>query len=168
MALKPLQVVTRAGEIASTLCVGAMAVFYTAEVIGRYVFASPLNWSGDVSSYLLVVCVFLMLPQVTLAGAHVTVGFLEDRMAPGSRRRYIKFVWRCCGVFCLITAAFVGWECARQFTEHVLTTQATDIPKWWLSAVAAIGLFLAACQFLLARNAGTSTESEPIPSEKQS
>ena len=163
--MKPLDALTRAGDVAATLCVAAMAVFYTLEVIGRYAFASPLNWSGDVSSYLLLACVFLMLPRVTLAGAHVTVTFIEDRMGPELRRRYVRALWRCCGVLCLITAAFVGWECLRQFNEDVLTNQATSIPRWWLSAIATIGLLIAALQFLFARNAGANTEATVEPGE---
>ena len=163
--MKLLSALTRAGEFAAALCVGAMAVFYTLEVIGRYAFAAPLNWSGDVSSYLLLACVFLMLPRVTLAGAHVTVTFLEDQMKSGLRRRYVVAIWRCCGVLCLVTAGFVAWECARQFNEDVLTNQATSIPRWWLSAIAVIGLVLAALQFLLARNAGANAGSEPKPGE---
>ena len=163
--MKVLDALTRAGEFAATLCVAAMAVFYTLEVIGRYAFNAPLNWSGDVSSYLLLACVFMMLPRVTLAGAHVTVTFLEERMAPAARRRYVAALWRCCGVLCLITAGFVAWECARQFNEDVLTNQATSIPRWWLSAIATLGLVIAALQFLLARNAGAGTEAEAEPDE---
>ena len=164
--MKFLDGVTRAGEAVAAVCVGAMAVFYTLEVVGRYAFASPLNWSGDVSSYLLLACVFLMLPRVTQAGLHVTVTFLEDRLPPALRKRYAVALSRCCGVFCLIAAAFVTWECMRQFREDVLTTQATSIPRWWLAAVAAAGLFVAAIHFLLARKAGV--EDDAVQVERQS
>ena len=55
-ALWALRLATNAGAFIGALCIGATAVFYTAEVVARYFFNAPLNWSGDISSYLLLTC----------------------------------------------------------------------------------------------------------------
>jgi C4-dicarboxylate transporter, DctQ subunit len=157
--LRMLRWITDAGAAIGALCIGAMALFYTAEVIARYFFNAPLNWSGDVSSYLLLTCVFLVLPKVTMEVGHVAVAFVQERLAPRMRERYEGILSRLTGVFCLVTALFVGAECLRQFREGVLTSQATQIPKWMLAAVACVGLLLAAIHFLLPGRALASTSS---------
>jgi len=144
-----LRRLTEAGAFLGALAIGAMALFYTAEVVARYFLNAPLNWSGDVSSYLLLACLFLVLPKVTMEGGHVAVSFVQERMGERARRAYENVLSRLTGLFCLVTTYFVAVEGLRQFREGVLTPQATQIPKWWLSAVACLGLFVAALHFLL-------------------
>lgn len=148
-----LRRITDAGAVVGALCIGAMALFYSAEVVARYFFNAPLNWSGDVSSYLLLVCLFSVLPKVTMAAGHVAVSFVQERLSAPARHRYEQVLSRLTGVFCLITAYLVGAECVRQFREGVLTSQATQISKWWLAAAACAGFLLAAIHFLRARRA---------------
>ncbi|MGH6628508.1 MAG: TRAP transporter small permease, partial [Burkholderiales bacterium] len=133
---------------ASACCVAVVALAYSAEVVARYFFNSPLNWSGDISSYLLLACVFLALPKVTSEAGHVAVSVIQDRLGPEGSLRYGRAVSRLTGVFCLITAYFVAMEGLRQFNEHVLSSQSTQIPKWWLAALACFGLASAALHFL--------------------
>jgi TRAP-type C4-dicarboxylate transport system permease small subunit len=149
-----------AGAALGALCIAAMALFYTAEVVARYFFSSPLNWSGDISSYLLLACVFLVLPKVTTDAGHVAVSFVQERMGPATRRRYERVLSRLTGVFCLITAYFVAAESLRQFRESVLTSQATQVPKWWLSALACLGLAMAAIHFLFPRRTASSADED--------
>ncbi len=146
-----LRRITDAGAFIGALCIGAMALFYTAEVVARYVFGAPLNWSGDVSSYLLLVCLFAVLPKITMESGHVAVAFVQERMSAPVRQRYERVLSLLTGLFCLVTAYFVGAECVRQFQEGVLTSQATQISKWWLAAVACAGFLLAAIHFLRAQ-----------------
>ncbi len=145
---RALRGLTDAGAMAGALCIGLMAAFYTAEVIARYFFDAPLNWSGDVSSYLLLACLFLVFPKVTMDAGHVAVSFMQEYMAAATRARYERMLSRLAGIFCLVTAYFVGAECLRQFQEGVLTSQATTIPKWWLAAIACAGFLFAALHFL--------------------
>ena len=157
--MSSLRRLTDAGAVAGALCIGAMAVLYTAEVIARYIFSAPLNWSGDVSSYLLLACVFLVFPKVTMEAGHVAVSFVQERMSASARERYERIVSRVTGVFCLVTAVFTSAECMRQFREGVLTSQATQISKWWLAAIACVGLLVAAIHFLLARRGPASPDA---------
>ncbi|MGH8135052.1 MAG: hypothetical protein ACRER4_01795, partial [Steroidobacteraceae bacterium] len=71
-----------------------------------------------------------------------------DRLGPEGRLRYERAVSRLTGMFCLITAYFVATEGWRQFNEHVLSSQSTQIPRWWLAALACFGLASAALHFL--------------------
>ena len=72
------------GAAIAALCVAATACIYTAEVVGRYFLDAPLNWSGDVSSYLLCACTFLALPKVTRANGHVAIGYFLEQITAGA------------------------------------------------------------------------------------
>src|SRR5262245_41833998 len=85
----------------AALCVAAMALAYCAEVLARHFFSAPLNWSGDLSSYLLCACGFLALPKVTRDGAHVAVSLLVEMMGPQARRRYTRVLWYLTAAVCL-------------------------------------------------------------------
>ena len=134
----------------STLSIAAMTLAYSAEVVARYVFKAPLNWSGDVSSYLLLCCVFLALPEVTRSGQHVAVSFVEDRLHDERvRSRYSGLLARGTGLALVVMVVFVALEGLRQYDAHILTSQSTQIPKWLLSCVASLGLASAALHLLL-------------------
>lgn len=129
---------------AAAVGVGVMAVAYCAEVVARYLLGSPLNWSGDLSSYLLCACGFLALPKVTGDGAHIAVTFLVERASGAKRARYENAVRMLTGLVCTAVACIIGIEGLRLFNEHVLTSNANQIPKWWLAAFAFYGLSSAA------------------------
>jgi len=142
---------TEAGARVATVCVALMAVAYTAEVVARYFFSAPLNWSGDLSGYLLCFSVFLALPKVTADRAHVAVSLIIEVMHANARRRYLRVLWYITAVVCAFVTYFIAVEGLRQFNEHVLTSAANQIPKWWISAIACYGLASAALHLLYAQ-----------------
>jgi TRAP-type C4-dicarboxylate transport system permease small subunit len=131
---------TELGAAIASLCVAATAIIYTAEVVARYFFNDPLNWSGDVSSYLLCVTAFLALPKVTRESGHVAITYFLERADEAGRARYVRALQQITGLVCLATAVFIAVEGAQLFDEGVLTTQATQIPKWLIAAFACFGL----------------------------
>ena len=141
---------SEAGARVATLCVAVMAVAYTGEVMARYFFAAPLNWSGDLSGYLLCVAVFLALPKVTADRAHVAVSLLIEVLHGRTRRIYLRALWWVTAVVCAFITYFIGVEGVRQFEENILTSAANQIPKWWISAFACYGLASAALHLLYA------------------
>jgi TRAP-type C4-dicarboxylate transport system permease small subunit len=143
---------TEAGARVATVCVALMAVAYTAEVVARYFFSAPLNWSGDLSGYLLCVSVFLALPKVTADRAHVAVSLIIEVMRADTRRPYLRVLWCVTAVVCAFITYFIAVEGVRQFNEHVLTSAANQIPKWWISAVACYGLASAALHLFYAQS----------------
>jgi TRAP-type C4-dicarboxylate transport system permease small subunit len=115
-------------------------VSYSVEALARYLFNAPLNWSVDLGSYLLCVCVFLALPQITLQRQHIALGLVLDNMAPRHRSVYSRVIAGISAIVCLLTALIVSIEGLRQFDQHILTSAANPIPKWWLSAFVCLGL----------------------------
>ena len=146
-----LEAVAEIAAKAAALCVAASALCYAAEVVARYVLSAPLNFSGDVSSYLLCACIFLALPKVTGDGAHVAITFVAEWL-PGRRRAaYMRALQFVTGVVCLLVAGFVAWVGYDLYRSGVLTSQATQIPKWIVAALAVFGFGGAALQLLLRR-----------------
>jgi TRAP-type C4-dicarboxylate transport system permease small subunit len=143
---------TRIGAVAAALCVAATACIYAAEVVARYFFSAPLNWSGDVSSYLLCACAFMALPMVTRMNGHVAIGYFMERMGGAARVRYARALGIVTGAVCLATAIYIAIEGAELFSQHVLTTQATQIPKWLIALLACFGFGSSALHLFFPRD----------------
>ena len=126
------------------------AVVYIAEVIARYFFAAPLNFSSDLGSYMLCTSIFLCLPAITAERRHVAIGYLQEVLP----KRFSSYhAWATCIVSALVVAlvgVFVALEAIRQYEQHILTSMANQIPRWWLTSIAAFGLVSAAIHFVTA------------------
>jgi TRAP-type C4-dicarboxylate transport system permease small subunit len=140
--LKILDAVTDACVKLSALCVGVITVGYTAEVVARYAFNAPLNWSHDLGSYLLCASVFLALPKVTAEGAHPSISFVVDRLHGAVHGRYVRLLlWAT--TIAVVVVCFFTFEAALTLHQRgTLTPMANQIPRWWLAALASFGLFL--------------------------
>ena len=83
MADRILRRVENALGAVSGLALASMVVLMGAEVVARYVLASPLSWSvGVVSNYLMIGFFFLGLPMTVREGAHVAIDVVYDRLPP--------------------------------------------------------------------------------------
>jgi len=149
---------TEFGAAVAAICVGFMACIYTAEVVARYFLNAPLNWSGDVSSYLLCACAFLALPKVTKDGGHVAITYVLERMGDLKRARYANMLRMITGLACLAAGIIVAYEGMQLYAEGVLTTQATQIPKWLIAVLACLGLFSSTLHLFSARGEAPGRE----------
>jgi len=149
---------TEFGAAVAAICVGAMACIYTTEVVARYFLNAPLNWSGDVSSYLLCACAFLAMPKVTRDGGHVAITYVLERLGGASRARYSGLLGKVTGLVCLAAGIIVAYEGTQLYAEGVLTTQATHIPKWLIAVLACLGLLSSALHLFSTRASGGEAE----------
>jgi TRAP-type C4-dicarboxylate transport system permease small subunit len=152
---------TEIGAVAAALCVAATACIYVAEVVARYFLDAPLNWSGDVSSYLLCACAFLALPKVTRTNGHIAISTFVEMVGAARRARYVRVLAVLAGLVCLATACVVAFEGAALFARNVLTSQATRIPKWPIALLAFIGFLSSALHLLSSPPEAGSAPGEP-------
>lgn len=143
-----LDAVTEWAAILAAGCVGLTAVAYVVEIVARYMFNSPLNWSADFGSYMLCASVFLALPKVTAEGAHPSISFAVDRLTGSTHARYTRALIGITAVVVAIVCVFVAKEAWLQFLQETLTPMANQIPRWWLSAVACFGLIFTVLNLL--------------------
>jgi len=77
----------RLAIIGASLCILAIMVVVTLDVVMRYAFHAPLGWVYDlVSIYLMVGAFFLAVSETFRHGGHVAVDLFRNMMRPGLRR----------------------------------------------------------------------------------
>lgn len=138
---------------------GALAlavVLYVFEVVMRYALGAPTTWSGEAVQYALAVLIFCAFPDITRRNAHVAIDVLPEVLPPKAA------IWLQRGTALLAAAAcaVAGWiiagEALRQFDRGLLTNAANPIPRWWITAVIALGFASAALHFL--RQVGSTSK----------
>lgn len=139
--------ITRAGAIASAVCLGAIALLYCSEVLSRYFLHSPTSWTAAVSIYLMLATTMLMIPFLTMTRDHVAVT-LDDYLSPSVAKGLAFFALICAAAVCLASAYFTYEEMIRAFKRGTRTTDTLFIPKWWLLALMVYGLFSASIHFI--------------------
>lgn len=83
---RPLAAATRLLQLVAALLLLVMMAVTFVDVIGRYVFNSPLPGAFELTEVLLALVVFVGLPIVTARREHVTVDLLTGRL-PGRLRQ---------------------------------------------------------------------------------
>ncbi len=83
-----------------------MMVAILREVVGRYFFNVPSDWSLELSGYLLVALTYLGAPYTELSEANIRIDFLYSRFSPGLR------VWADTIIYliCLCWSAMIVWQ----------------------------------------------------------
>jgi len=137
----------------------ALLLLVTIDVLFRYLFSTPLQWSRDANGLLLLVSLFSAIPHAWDCGHHIRMEIIYDRMSIGSRRVADVLSALAGLVFFLLLAAQ-----AVMFAGYMLLTAETgedlDIPLWpFMLFIAASGLVLAA---RLIANPGQSTQSSAL------
>lgn len=129
-------------------CCCVSAPLFSYDVALRYFFNSPTEWAGDISSYLLCVGVFLVLPLITRERSHVAITFFVDAMPQRPAGRIKRGLSLLSGLVCLLAAYFSGVENIRQVAMGILTAASTQLPKWWISIFISYGFASAGLYFL--------------------
>lgn len=127
-----MDVLVGAVTVLAGLCIVAMMVHVTADVIGRYVFNTPLPGTITfVSAYYMVGAAFLALPLAERRGAHINVELVSD-LLPRRLQLVLALAAR------LLTAAVVGLVALRTVQEAgakaaigaTVQQGAITIPTW--------------------------------------
>lgn len=124
----------------------ALAVFY--EVVARFVFAAPTEWSLELTTYALVWSSFFGAAEALRRGRHVKVDLLLERLSPAAQRG-IGF---CTDLVAFVFCVLVVREGAR-FVYQSYVTDATSIstlrmPMFIPELAVPLGAALLALQFL--------------------
>jgi TRAP-type C4-dicarboxylate transport system permease small subunit len=143
-------------EAALLVLLGAMmagiVALNLANVVGRYVFSSPVPAADEVMTFAMVWGVFLGAGVVTLRGAHLRMDLLLGQLPPGARRVLEGLATLCL----LLVLGFVTLQ-SLDYLETVgaigLTSMSAGLPMSWVHAAIPVGfalMILAALLRLLA------------------
>jgi TRAP-type C4-dicarboxylate transport system permease small subunit len=82
---RAVRVVERLLEITGGLIIMGLMLLTTVDVIGRYLFNSPVRGAFELTELTLAVLIFAGVPLVSRAQEHIVVDLLEQRMSPAVR-----------------------------------------------------------------------------------
>ncbi|THH34443.1 TRAP transporter small permease [Aliishimia ponticola] len=118
----------------------AMMALTVCDVIGRYLFNSPIKGASELTEILLCAVIFLGLCAVSLAEDHVVVDLLTDKM-PASIHPAREALTGVLSGLILMVIAWRIWVYAAQIAGYNGATTNLSIP------IAPLGYFCAICAF---------------------
>ena len=140
---------TTLGVVIASGALMFIVIAYCYEVVARYFFDQPTLWASDLVAVLLFFSIFLMIPEVTRSGGHVSVTLLEDHLAERSNDRLSSVLTLISAATCFAVAWISGVENVRQYVYEITTISVYPLPKWILSSAVTYGFGLSGVQFLL-------------------
>ena len=127
-----------------------MMIAVMREVVGRYVFRSPTDWSVEVSCYLVVISGYLALPYTELENKHIRIEFIHSHFRGKIKHgvdifiHLLGIVW--CGV--LVWQGFIqAWD---SFVSNARSETILEWPLFPFHAMVPMGAFLL-CLVLVGR-----------------
>ncbi len=121
---------------------------YVFEVVMRYGFGAPTTWSGEAVQYALAVLIFCALPEITRRNAHVAIDIVPEALPPAVSHWLARATALIAAGACGVAGWIIAGEALRQFDRGLMTNAANPIPRWWITAVIALGFSSAALHFL--------------------
>jgi TRAP-type C4-dicarboxylate transport system permease small subunit len=126
--------------IAGSLLLAAIAI-NMANVIGRYVFATPVFWAEEVLSFMIIWSVCIAAGAISYQGAHVTMDLLAAALGPG----YRAFLGLLTVVLTVACSAFVVTQTVRILALYLRTgetSMAARFPLLYAHSAVLVGFAL--------------------------
>ena len=114
------------GASAAVLLFGLM-VLTTADVVGRYLFNSPLRGAFEITELLLLALIFAGLPLASRADEHVTLDFIDMALGERSRLLLRRLVDLGCGLL-ILGLAWLVFVKAGRIAGYGDTTEVLRLP----------------------------------------
>jgi TRAP-type C4-dicarboxylate transport system permease small subunit len=105
----------------------AMTAVTAVDVLGRYLFNSPLQGGYEFTQLLMLSLVFAALPTVTRRGEHITVGLFENALRGWARAARDAII----ALIVVLGSAYLAWRLyvlAGRFAAFGDTTATSRIP----------------------------------------
>ena len=113
------------GFAASVILFSLMIVTFV-DVIGRYLFNSPLQGAFEGTELMLLVLIFAGLPLVSHADEHVTMDFIDNILSPGGRAVAMAISQLVCAAT-MLGLAWLIWLKAGKIADYADTTDVLRI-----------------------------------------
>lgn len=84
--IRPIDWLTDLGSIAAALCLMMILILVMAEIVARNVFSAALDFTWDISGYLMGACFMLAAAGAMSRGVHVRVTALVEVLPPRAAR----------------------------------------------------------------------------------
>lgn len=157
LARRVVQVTTRALQVVSTILLVAIVAINGVNVVGRYVFASPISWGEEVMLFLMIVGVFFATPSVTWDGAHIRMDLLAKAL-PRGVRRVLEAVADLVSLAVAGLMVYVGVPIVLRLLEFDQRSDAAEIPVFIPQSAIPIGFALVAIALIARELSGKAAE----------
>lgn len=127
---------------------GASTLMYIYEVAVRYFFNAPTTWTSDWTSYLLVVVIFAVAPELCRLSSHIAIEIFPEQLPETPRRVLETITMTLAAGVCLMSAWIAFAETLDLFNSGVVTIASAATQKWWIMAVIAYGFFNCGLYFI--------------------
>ncbi|WP_163391150.1 TRAP transporter small permease [Enterovibrio norvegicus] len=132
----------------SALALFGMMLLTVLDVLGRYVLGTPILGGSELTGFMLLVLVMLMLPLLVFKDDQIRVDLLTDAISP-SVAKWIERIYALgLSVGCVYLAMTV-FKLATRADRKRLVTEYLEIPASWAMYAIAACLFLSAFAFFL-------------------
>ena len=149
----PLRMVDKIGRgllvLGALVGVPALTIVITIDVILRYAFNSPFDWSIEFNEAVLLLVLFAGLPHATKINSHIRME-LFYRHFRGVLRRVANILWAGIG---LLFSALLTYRVAAEIPFYIKIDKATEflgIPFWAMHAFVSVCGLLMAFYFIVA------------------
>lgn len=113
--------------LAAGLLLLAMMLLTFADVVGRYVFNTPIRGAFELTELALLALVFAGLPLVSTADEHVTMDFVDKLLPPAARLALQRVVHLVCAA-ALLGLGWLVWRKANAIAGYGDTTDVLRVP----------------------------------------
>lgn len=133
--------------ISAVICIPAMTAVITVDVVLRYVFNAPFDWSIEFNEACLLVILFGSMPYTTKVNGHVRMELIY-RNFEGMALRLANVLWAAAGLFFSVLLAI---RTANEIPFLIRINKYTEflgIPVWGLRSIVLVSATLMAIYFL--------------------
>ncbi|MCG8597339.1 MAG: TRAP transporter small permease [Kiloniellales bacterium] len=145
--MRPVNAVAILLSLIACLFLFGMMVLTFADVIGRYLFLSPLPAAYEIVSLIMPAIIFFALPLTILRNIHVTVDLL-DSFVPGWLVRYQGIVTNAVGAIALGLVSWRLWIRSEDQYEYQEVTDELVLDLWPFSAAMSVLCAVAVLAFV--------------------
>ncbi len=160
-----MNAVARLRHIVGRLLDAVMILFFIvifcvvlAQIYYRYIIASPLVWSEELSRCIFIWVSLLGWVLATRSGTHIRITFFQERL-PLPVQRALDFIFKLCEIAFLAVLFRLGWEMsARTWGRSAVTiTQITQGMVYAAMPVSsALGIFYTLCEMITGKREGAA------------
>lgn len=122
----------------------ALMMITAVDVVGRYVFGSPLAGSTELIEFCLGLLIFATLPTLCARNDHVVVDLLENRFSDRFKRARDALIIPAAITIANLTLAYSLWLLGQRAARDALESEILALPVAWFLWVMAAFVFVAA------------------------
>ena len=141
----------------------AGVVINIANVIGRYVYSAPIFWAEEILVYMMIWAVFIGLPAIVIANAHLRMDLFYAMMS-ARLRRVVDWLATMVAFACGLFGVYYSWQVVTLLAANRQTSVAAGAPMALVHAALLTGfalMLLAAAIGPFLPKAISPEESEP-------